>query len=173
MRAVLAFVLMGAIAMTAAADANDVITLGQMKFDFDAPSPPLTAAQQALFQSYKDAVNRHDEAALMALQDSSIKSCTALLRKAILRDLDRTIPSNAKVRFFAATGDIGKEMGFGDMAYLSAQPTAVLGIDGSTKSANAINIITILRPVRQNGSQFTLIPYCLTPKGKVFLEQKH
>jgi hypothetical protein len=65
----------------------------------------------------------------------------------ILQDLDKKIPDDAKVRFFDATEDIAKEMGFGDLAYLSAQPTAVLGIVGGTKSEREIKIVTILRPV--------------------------
>jgi hypothetical protein len=49
-----------------------------------------------------------------------------------LQDLDKKIPDDGKVRFFDATEDIAKEMGFGDLSYLSAQPTAVLGIVGGT-----------------------------------------
>jgi hypothetical protein len=116
------------------AAARDVITIGHATFDFDAPSSPLTTGQQAFFRQYKDAVNQHDEASLMALQDASMNSCAVVLRTSILQDLDKTIPDDAKVRFFDATEDIAKEMGFGDLAYLSAQPTAVLGIIGGTKS---------------------------------------
>src|ERR1043166_308840 len=97
----------------------DVISVGRATFDFDAPSPPLTAGQQTLFQRYKDAVNRHDETALMSLQDDSMKSCPIVSRMSILQDLKRTIPDDAKIRFFAATEDLAKEMGFGDLAYLS------------------------------------------------------
>jgi hypothetical protein len=48
------------------AAARDVITIGHATFDFDAPSSPLTTGQQAFFRQYKDAVNQHDEASLMA-----------------------------------------------------------------------------------------------------------
>jgi hypothetical protein len=90
-----------------------------------------------------------------------------------LLELDKTIPDDAKVRFFDATEDLVKEMGFGDLVYLSAQPTAVLGISGRTKSEREIKIITILRPVRQTGERFAFVPYCLTEKGKAVLEQKN
>lgn len=150
----------------------DVLSIGRATFDFDAPSPPLTAGQQALFQRYKDAVNRHDETDLMSLQDDSMKGCAIVSRKLILQDLNRTIPDDAKVRFFATTEDLAKEMGFGDLAYLSAQPTAVLGVTGGAKSQNQIKIITILRPVRQAGETYALVPYCLTEKGQALMEQK-
>jgi hypothetical protein len=52
----------GAAYSTVAANA-DVITIGRATFDFDAPSSPLTAGQEAFFRQCKDAVNRHDEAA--------------------------------------------------------------------------------------------------------------
>jgi len=155
------------------AAARDVITIGHATFDFDAPSSPLTAGQQAFFRQYKDAVNQHDEASLMALQDASMNSCAVVLRTAMLQDLDKTIPDDAKVRFFDATEDIAKEMGFGDLAYLSAQPTAVLGIIGGTKSEREVKMVMILRPVRQTGEAFALVPYCLTEKGKTLLEQKN
>jgi hypothetical protein len=155
--------------MTARAD---VVTIGHATFDFDTPSSPLTAEQQAFFQRYRDAVNRHDDAALMSLQDGSMNSCTAVSRKLILQDLDKTIPADAKVKFFDATEDIAKEMGLDDLAYLSVQPTAVLGVVGGTKSERQVKIITILRPVRQTGKTYTLVPYCLTEKGKALLEQK-
>jgi hypothetical protein len=156
---------------TMAAGAN-VVTIGSTKFDFDAPSSPPAAGQQALFRAYKEAVNQHDEAALMSLQDSSMQSCMAVARKVILQDLDKTIPDNAKVRFFDSTEDMAKEMGFGDLAYLSAQPSAVLGIMGRSSSEREVKIFTILRPVRQTGETFAFVPYCLTEKGKALLDQK-
>ena len=152
--------------------AANSLSIGSMKFDFDAPAPPLSAAQQGLFQRYKDAVNRHDEKALMALQDGSMNACATVFRKGILQDLNETIADNATVRFFAAPADIAKEMGFGYLGYLSAQPTAVLGIDARSKTQNEIRIVTILRPVREVGGKFRLIAYCLTPAGKARLEQK-
>ena len=75
----------------------DSLTIGHMTFDFDAPSS-LSAAQQAFFQKFKAAVNRHDAAGLLALQDESKKRCTASGEELILKDLDKTIPDNAKVR---------------------------------------------------------------------------
>jgi hypothetical protein len=141
----------------------DSVTIGDTKFDFDAPSPPLTTGQQALFQRYKDAVNRHDEAALMRLQDDSIKTCAIIGRQIILKDMKNAIPDDAKVVFFATRKDFAKEMGLGELAYLSIQPTAVLGIN----SKRAM----ILRPVRQTAESWTLVPYCLTEKGKARLEQ--
>ena len=154
------------------AGATDVLTIGRFSFDFDAPSSPLTAEQQTFFRRYKDAVNHHNEAELMALQDGSMNSCAVVSRKSILQAFDKTVPDDAKVRFFGATEDIAKEMGFGDLAYLSTQPTAILGITGRTASEREIKIITILAPVRQTGESFAFIPYCLTEKGKALLEQK-
>jgi hypothetical protein len=157
---------------TVAANA-DVITIGRGTFDFDTPSSPLTAGQQAFFRQYKDAVDRHDEAALMALQDESMNNCAIVARKLILQDLDKRIPDDAKVRFFDTTEDIAKEMGFGDLAYLSAEPTAVLGIVGGAKSEREIKIVTILRPVRQTRAGFAFVPYCFTEKGTALFEQKN
>jgi hypothetical protein len=48
----------------AVCSAADSLTIGHMTFDFDATSSPLSAGQQAFFQKYKDAVNRHDAAGL-------------------------------------------------------------------------------------------------------------
>ena len=110
---------------------------------------------------------------MMSLQDDSMKGCAAVSRKLVLQDLNKSIPDEAKVRFFAATEDIAKDMGFGDLAYLSAQPTAVLGITGRTQSEYAIKIMTILRPVRQAGETYALVPYCLTQKGKQLIEEKN
>jgi hypothetical protein len=93
-----------------------------------------------------------------------MNSCDIVSRESILQDLDKKIPDDAKVRFFDATEDVAKEMGFGDLAYLSAQPTAVLGIVGGTKSEREIKIVTILRPVRQTGESFAFVPYCLTER---------
>src|SRR5262249_15985602 len=87
-------------AASSTAAATDVITLGHATFDFDAPSAPLTAGHQTFFQRYKDAVNHHDEAAFMALQDGSMNSCAFVNRKLIVQDFDKTIPDNAKVKFF-------------------------------------------------------------------------
>jgi hypothetical protein len=156
---------------TVAANA-DVITIGHATFDFDAPSAPLTPGQQALVEQYRDAINRHDEAALMSLQDGSMNNCAVVSRKSILQNLAKSIPDDAKVRFFAATEDIAKDLGFGDLAYLSTQPTAVLGIAGGTKSEHQIKIVTILRPVREVGDTVTLIPYCLTEKGRALFESE-
>lgn len=157
---------------SAATAPADSLTIGHTTFNFDAPSSPLTAGQQTFFQKYKDAVNRHDEAALMSLQDDSIKSCTAIGHQLILKDLNKTIPGDAQVRFFPTTEDLAKEMGLGELAYLPVQPTAVLGISGRFKSEHEVKIVTILRPVRQVGETITLVPYCLTEKGKALFEKK-
>lgn len=141
----------------------DSLTLGDTKFDFDAPAPQLTTGQRALFQRYKDAVNRRDEAALMSIQDGSMNACAIVARQIILKDIKNIISDDAKVVFFATPKDFAKEMGFGELAYLSIGPTAVLGINSKRTM--------ILRPVRQTGESWTLIPYCLTEKGKVRLEQ--
>ena len=102
-----------------------------------------------------------------------MNSCAVVSRKSILQNLDKTIPDDAKVRFFAATEDLAKDLGFGDLAYLSTRPTAVLGIVGGTKSEHQIKIVTILRPVREAGDTVTLVPYCLTDKGKALFEQRN
>lgn len=164
--------LFAAIAFSANPARADVFTIGRTTFDFDAPAAPLTAAELRFFQTYKDAVNRRDEAAFMALQDASINGCTTVGRRLILQNFDKTIPDDAKVRYFAVTADIAKEMGFGDLAYLSAQPTAVLGIVARTASPQEVKIVTILAPVRQAADAFAFVPYCLTDKGKALLEQK-
>jgi hypothetical protein len=156
-------------AVTARADS---LTIGHTTFDFDAPSSPLSAGQQAFFKKYKDAVNRHDEAALLALQDGSKKRCTASGEQLILKDLEKTIPDDAKVRFFITAYDFAKEMGLGDLAYLPVAPTAVLGISGRAKTETGVKVFTILRPVRQVGETISLVPYCLTEKGKALFEKQ-
>lgn len=173
MRAALLFAAVVAAILVSPITRADVFTFGHLRFDFDAPSPPLSGGQQALVQRLADAINRHDESALMALQDPSIKKCPAVLRRAILQNLDNAIPKTAKIRFFPFSGDFAKEMGLGDLAYLSARPTAVLGIVGSTSSQNTVKLVTIFQAVRQDGNRFWLVPYCLTPKGKAALERKH
>lgn len=170
--AITVLLMISAAAITPVAGA-DVIRFGNSRFDFDAPGPALSGAQDTFFRQYKHAINSHDETALMSLQDDSIKRCKAISRELIAQGLKDTIPDNAKVRFFAATGDVAKDMGFGDMAYLSARPTAMLGISGRTASQREIKIVTILRPVRQEGDRISLVPYCLTEKGQQFLEQKN
>jgi hypothetical protein len=104
-----------------------------------------------------------DEAALMRLQDDSIKTCAIVGRQIILKDMKNAIPDDAKVVFVATRKDFAKEMGLGELAYLSIQPTAVLGIN----SKRAM----ILRPVRQTAESWSLIPYCLTEKGKALSQQ--
>lgn len=165
--------LIAAAALSIGAANADVITIGRTSFDFDAPASPLTAQQLRFFQAYKDAVNRRDEAAFMALQDASINGCTNVGRNLILQNFNKAIPEEAKVRYFAVTTDFATEMGFGDLAYLSAQPTAVLGIVARTASDREVKIITILAPVRQTADAFAFVPYCLTYKGKALLEQKN
>jgi len=165
--------LLAAAALSVSTATANVITIGRATFDFDAPTSPLTAQQLRFFQAYKDAVNRRDEAGFMALQDTSINGCTNVGRRLILQNFDKTIPDDAKVRYFAVTTDIAGEMGFGDLAYLAAQPTAVLGIIARTASAQEVKIVTILAPVRQTADAFTFVPYCLTDKGKALLEQKN
>ena len=173
MRAFLTTLTLATGLICSAALAADSVSIGNAKFDFDAPSPPLTPAERDLFARYKAAVDRHDATALMALQDDSLKRCAFVAQDVMLRDLATPIPANAKVRFFPSTADMAREMGFGDLAYLSAPPSAVLGISGSTASKTEIKSVTILRPVRQAGARLTLIAYCLTPKGEAVFEKKN
>jgi ABC-type molybdate transport system substrate-binding protein len=173
MRSRLAAAVFAAAALSISAAEANVITIGHTTFDFDAPAAPLSAPELRFFQAYKDAVNRRDETAFMALQDASIDGCTTVGRRLILQNFDKTIPDDAQVRYFAVSTDLAKEMGFGDLAYLSAQPTAVLGIIARTGSAREVKIVTILAPVRQTADAFAFVPYCLTDKGKALLEQKN
>jgi hypothetical protein len=146
------------------AEGENSISIGGTKFDFDAPAPKLTAGQRDLVAQYKDAKRRGDEAALMSIQDESMKECATLYRDVILKDLKTPISDDARIVFFASSKDFAKDMGFGELAYLSARPTAILGID--------MRRTTILRPVRQSGASWKLIPYCLTEKGKAMLEER-
>jgi ABC-type molybdate transport system substrate-binding protein len=173
MRSRLAAAVFAAAALSISAAEANVITIGHMTFDFDAPAAPLSAPELRFLQAYKDAVNRRDEAAFMALQDASMTGCTTVGRRLILQNFDKTIPDDAKVRYFAAATNIAEEMGFGDLAYLAAQPTAVLGIIARTGSAQEVKIVTILAPVRSTADAFAFVPYCLTDKGKALLEQKN
>jgi len=167
----LIFVLLFA-ALCATAAEKDSITIGGVTFDFGAPSAPLTASQQAFFQKYKDAVNRRDENALLALQDPVRSSCKFDGDQILLRELRHVIPDQATVRFFPSNTDFAKVFGFGDMAYLSVAPTAVLGISYRSATKERVSITQIMRPVRQSGESITLVPYCLTEKGKNLLEQR-
>jgi len=154
------------------AQEKDSTTIGDVTFDFAAPAAPLSAAQQAFFEKYKSAVNAHDESALLALEDPAQSECKFDGRQILLRDLRHTIPEDAKVRFFAVKLDLAKAAGFGDLAYVPVAPTAVLGISFRSATKERISITEIFRPVRQNGENFTLVPYCLTEKGKNLLKQK-
>jgi hypothetical protein len=154
----------GMVLVLSVAAGGGSISIGDTKFDFDAPAPKLTAGQRLLVAKYKEAIRRGDEAGLMSIQDESMKECVTLYRDVIVKDLKTPISDDAKIVFFASSKDFANDMGFGELAYLSAQPTAILGIDmGRT---------TILRPVRQSGEAWKLIPYCLTEKGKAMLEER-
>jgi hypothetical protein len=154
------------------AQSKDSTTINGVTFDFGAPAPPLTPAQQAFYQRYRSAVNARDESALLALEDSSRSGCKYSGGQLLLRDFRRPIPENAKVRFFSTQKDLAKAFGFGDVAYLSIEPTATLGISFASSSGNHVSSAEILRPVRQSGDSITIVPYCLTEKGQHLLEQK-
>jgi len=154
------------------AQERDSTTIGGMTFDFAAPAAPLTAAQHTFFEKYKNAVNAHDENALVALQDPAQSECKFDGRQILLRDLRNTIPDNAKVRFFPAKSDVARELGLGDFAYLPVAPTTILGVSFRSETKERISIVQIFRPVRQTGENFTLVPYCLTEKGRDLLRQK-
>lgn len=151
---------------------KDSITVGGVTFDFGAPAAPLTASQQAFFHHYKDAVNGHDQAALFGLLDFARSSCKFDGDQILLRDLQKTIPDNAQVRFFASNTDFVKAFGFGDMAYFPVAPTAVLGISFRSATKERVSVTQIMRPVRESGGRYTLVPYCLTEKGKNAMEKK-
>jgi hypothetical protein len=172
-RFILALLAMAALASTfMGAQSKDSTTINGAIFDFGASAPPLTPAQQAFFNSYKNAVNAHDERALLALEDSSRGGCKFDGHQILLRDLRFSIPENAKVRFFPATPDFSKAFGLGDVAYLPIAPTATLGISYGSARKDHISSTEILRPIRQSGDTITLVPYCLTEKGNQLLEQK-
>jgi hypothetical protein len=151
---------------------KDSITVGGVTFDFGAPAAPLTDSQQAFFHQYKTAVNGHDQAALFGLLDSARSSCKFNGDQILLRDLQKTIPDNARVRFFPSSTDFAKAFGLGDMAYFAVAPTAVLGVSFRSETKERVSITQIMRPVRESGGHYTLVPYCLTEKGKNALERK-
>jgi hypothetical protein len=151
---------------------QDSITVGGVTFDFGAPAAPLTTSQQAFFHQYKDAVNGHDQAALFGLLDSARSSCKFDGDQILLRDLQKSIPDNAQVRFFASNTDFVKAFRFEDMAYFPVAPTAVLGISFRSATKERVSVTQIMRPVRESGGHYRLVPYCLTEKGKNALEQK-
>ena len=151
---------------------KNLTTINGITFDWAAPAPALTPAQQAFFESYKKAVNAHDESALLALEDPSRSSCKFDGSQLLLRDFRRPIPENARVRFFSSNKDLAKAFGFGDVAYLSTEPTAILGISFGSSSANHVSSTQILRPIRQSGDTITIVPFCLTEKGQQLLAHK-
>ena len=142
-------------------------TINGVTFDFDAPAPALTASEQAFAQSYINAVNNHDVSALRALQDPSYTTCTNDGSKFLLRELKQDqISAKAKVRFFRMETDFTKLMGMEGLAYMAIQPTAILGIATVTETKEKVKMATILRPVRETADAITMVPYCLTDKGK-------
>ena len=147
------------------------LTIGGVTFDWAPPDPPLTPAQLAFFQSYRKAVNAHDERALLALEEPARSSCRYDGHQILFRDFRFSIPENARVRFFSATKDFAKDFGFGDVAYLPVAPTATLGIS-FVNATNNHSSAEFYRPVYQNGDTITLVPYCLTEKGQEMIEQK-
>jgi hypothetical protein len=128
--------------------------------------------QQAFFQRYKNAVNAHDAGALLALQDPSASGCKFDGSQILLRGLKETIPDGATVRFFPSVVDFAKVFGLGDVAYMPVAPTAVLGISYRKDSKDHVKISQIMQPVREDGDAVSLVPYCLTEKGKSMLDQK-
>jgi hypothetical protein len=107
----------------------DSLKIGDVTYDFDAPAELLTPPQQELADKFKDAVNRDDEAALMALIDKSYDSCKNKFPYLITKDLKITIPDNAKIRFFpiSAGKDPASVFRMGKMANLSAPPNNSFG----------------------------------------------
>jgi hypothetical protein len=171
-RTPLAFLMILLPLAVASGQARDSTTINGVTFDWAAPAAPLTPAQQAFFDSYKNAVNAHDETALLALEDPARSSCKYDGRQILRKDLQRSIPDNAKVRFFPATRDFAKDFGLGDLAYLPVAPTAMLGISFGSATKDRISSSQILRPIRESEGAITLVPYCLTEKGQKLLEQK-
>ena len=157
---------------TALAQSNHSLTIGGVTFDWSASAPPLTNSQQAFFQSYRNAVNAHDEKALLALEEPVRSSCKYDGHQILFRDFRFSIPENAKVRFFPATKDFAKDFGFGDVAYLPLAPTATLGISFASATRNHVGSVEVYRPIYQSGDTITLLPYCLTDKGQYVLNQK-
>jgi hypothetical protein len=153
------------------AQSNQSLTIGGVTFDWAAPAPPLTPAQKAFFQSYKTAINAHDERALLALGPAR-SGCKYDGHQILFRDFRFPIPENAKVRFFSATKDFAKDFGFGDVAYLPLAPTATFAVSFSSATKNHVSSTDIYRPFYQSGDTITLIPYCLTEKGEHLIEQK-
>ncbi len=156
----------------AMAQSNHSLTIGGVTFDWASPAPPLTKSQQAFFQSYRNAVNAHDEKALLALEEPARSSCKYDGHQILFRDFRFSIPADAKVRFFPATKDFAKDFGFGDVAYLPVAPTATLGISFASTTKNHVSSAEFYRPIYQSGETITLVPYCLTEKGQHLLEQK-
>jgi hypothetical protein len=58
------------------------------------------------------------------------------------------------------------------MAYFPVAPTAVLGISFRSATKERVSVTQIMRPVRESGGRYTLVPYCLTEKGKNAMEKK-
>lgn len=148
------------------------LTIGGTTFDWATPASPLTNSQQAFFQSYRNAVNAHDEKVLLALEEPARSSCKFDGHQILFRDFRYSIPADAKVRLFPAAKDFAKDFGFGDTAYLPIAPTATLGISFASTTKDHVSAAEIYRPIHQSGDTITLIPYCLTEKGQQLLEQK-
>jgi hypothetical protein len=144
---------------------KDSFTIGNLTFDFAAPAPPLTAAQQAFFERYKQAVNGRDKGALLAMQDPSVSRCKYDGREFLLQNLRYTIPARVKVRLFPSA-DLVKAFGMGEMAYMPVEPTALLGVEYENSTKDHVSVVQIIQPIRESGGTMTLVPYCLTDKGE-------
>lgn len=154
------------------ASAQNSLTIGDITFDFAAPAPPLTGAEQSFFQRYREAVNARDTGGLLALQDSAASSCKFDGREFLLKYLRYTIPADAKVRIFVVKEDLAKAAGLGSVAYMPTTPTGVLAIGYQNSTKNHVSAVQIMQPIVERGEAITLAPYCLTEKGEQLRKEK-
>src|ERR1700761_3885009 len=102
--------------VAASGQTKEVLKIGDLTFDFGSPAPPLSAAEQSFFERYREAVNARDENALVALEDSSVKSCKFEGREFLTRNFRYTVPADAKIRLFPIHEDLAKAVGMGNIA---------------------------------------------------------
>ena len=165
-RTVLVAAMLCACALAAGAQ-KESVTLNGVTFDFGGPAPPLTRLEQEFARSYIKAINKHDAESLLGLRDISYSNCADYGIRVLLRDLQQAeIPANAKLRFFTSNTDFATLLRAEDLVYMPVQNTAIFGISFESATKENGRYVNILRPVRETAETITIVPYCLTDKGK-------
>jgi len=164
----------------------DSVTLGGHEFDFDKAEHQLTDdKQKSFYQAFRKASAAGLAEAFKDIIHPGSYTCqTSDLDKQafdhfIRRDINRSIPENAKVKWFPWKKEVIESLSMDGMAAFPAEPEAILGISYSEKiKDNKGQVIKdvgdmIMRAVaRTSDGQFKIAIPCLTEKGRKLFAQK-